>query len=128
MIDNWTVDPGRDLRDAAESGKIRGYAFGPEISSGVGAFHLNGNIYIGTNRFFFSGTSATGGQILDFQGLTLQQMQAVVLIHELLHLNGIVGADNANQTITLGNGQQVVGSGGVTKAVIENCITKPHHP
>jgi hypothetical protein len=57
-----------------------------------------------------------------FNGLTLLQMQETILIHELLHATGVVGPDNLAQGITLGNGQVVQGSAGVTGAVEANCV------
>ena len=57
-----------------------------------------------------------------FSGMSMSEMQETVLIHELLHLTGIVGEDSAGQTITLGNGEIVKGSAGVTGAVREHCF------
>ncbi len=97
-------------------------------SPGVGAqTSPQGNIQIATNRYFFTGIDQNGASVLTnpnsvFNGLTLSQMQETILIHELLHATQVVGADSAGQNITLGNGQVVRGSAGVTAAVIANCI------
>ncbi len=82
-------------------------------------------IYIASNRYFFTGILANGSSVLDtpdFSGLTMLQMQETIIIHEFLHLEGFVGADNNNQQIVLPNGQTVVGSTGVTQAVKSNCF------
>ena len=57
-----------------------------------------------------------------FTGLTNFEVQEAILIHELLHFTGVVGADDAGQTSTLGNGEVVQGSQGVSKAVKEHCF------
>ncbi len=102
-------------------------AFDDAVPSGVGAATLNGSIFVASNRYFFSGLDANGQSVLTnpssvFNGLTYLQMRQVVLIHELLHLTGIAGADNQGQQITLGNGVTVNGSAGITKAVVQDCL------
>lgn len=52
----------------------------------------------------------------------MQQMQETIIIHEFMHLEGFVGADNKGQTITLPNGQTVVGSTGLTQAIKQDCF------
>jgi hypothetical protein len=84
-------------------------------------------IYIASNRFFVTGILANGTPVTQatspsFQGLSLSQIDEVVVIHEFLHLTGAVGADNAGQSITLANGATVAGSVGVTNAVIKDCV------
>jgi hypothetical protein len=124
--------PAAALQGLEDSGKIQLVAFGAGIDPGVGAQSAGGTIQIATNRYFFTGIGANGLSVLAndpgqnwfpvFAGLTMGQMQQTVLIHELLHASGVVGSDNGNQNITLGNGQVVQGSAGVTGAVVANCI------
>ncbi len=124
-------DPQAALDRAWNNNGIRAFTFGDGQPAGVGAFTQVGSnpvqnvIFIATNRYFFTGILANGQPASDatvFKGLTQFQIQEVILIHELLHYTGVVGDDNQNQTITLGNGQVVQGSEGVTAAVVQDCI------
>jgi RHS repeat-associated protein len=122
-----TETPANAFEDFFEGAHIRGVVFDSLAQPGVGAYHLNGNIYIATNRYFFTGIDQEGASVLTnpmsvFNGLTYNQMQEVILIHEFLHASGVVGNDSEGQTITLGNGQVVVGSQGVTAAVRQHCL------
>jgi hypothetical protein len=120
--------PAEQLEDVFEAGRIRGYVFDSSFKSGVGGYTDPDSkvIYLATNRYFFTGILETGTSALltdGFHGLTsLTQIQEVILIHELLHEAGVVGADNASQVITLPNGETVVGSAGVSQAVVKHCI------
>ena len=126
-----TNTPADELDRLEASGGIRLAGFDPNDNgppAGVGAVTQNdGTIYIAANRYFFTGIDQNGASVLTnpnsvFNGLTMSQMQETILIHELLHSTGIVGADNAGQMIQLGNGQVVQGSAGVTAAVEANCL------
>jgi RHS repeat-associated protein len=137
-------DPGAALQSALDNGHILTQTLGPDISWNIGGYTQGGNIYIATNHFFFTGlvygqtgttdgghtavngfynvTSPPPGFTNGFAGLTFGQMQELVLMHELLHLLGIAGADNANQQITLPDGETVTGSAGVTAAIRKDCF------
>ncbi len=119
--------PHVSLLRALDEDRSRVVEFGDNIPPGVGAQNNTavGAIYVAANRYFFSGILADGTSVLDtkdFRGLTYSQMQQTIIIHELLHFLGWVGADNANQQITLPNGKVVTGSTGVTLAIKGNCF------
>jgi RHS repeat-associated protein len=123
----YTQDPAGALENAFKDNRIRGGPFGGNINPGVGA-QTNaglGVIYLASNRYFFTG-QFNGGPVSqttrEFSGLTQNQVQETILIHEMLHLTGSVGADNYGQVIFPGNGVPVIGSTGVTSAVIQHCI------
>ena len=125
-----TLNPAMALENAYKNNQIRAVPFGdgpgsPKPSVGAQTNNSVNAIYIGTDRYFFSG-QFNGGPVtqttVDFKGLTQAQVQEVILIHEMLHLTGSVGSDDNNQAITLGNAQVVYGSGGVTAAVRQHCI------
>jgi RHS repeat-associated protein len=118
---------GDQLREAVTDGKIFVAPFGTNINANVGAQYNSdtGQIQIASNRYFFTGILANGSSVLntvDFSGLNMQQMQETIIIHEFMHLEGFVGADNKGQTITLPNGQTVVGSTGLTQAIKQDCF------
>ncbi len=127
-------DPALALQQISNSGNIKIYNFGydftsadPGPSPGVGAQTAGGTIQVASNRYFFTGIEANGQSVSSdpnsvFFGLTQAQVQETILIHELLHATGIVGSDSAGQKITLGNGEVVTGSAGVTAAVRQNCL------
>jgi len=124
-----SADPAAALQGAYAGGQVRLVPFGSDVPAGVGAetTGVNGMILIASNRYFVTGILADGAPVTEatspnFQGLTLSQIDEVILIHELLHFTGAVGDDNANQSITLGNGVTVKGSAGVTNEVIKDCI------
>jgi RHS repeat-associated protein len=120
------IDPYLALANAWTNNDIRAATFDSGVNAAVGAATISGVIYIATNRYFFTGIQANGASAMGpgtvFDGMTMQQMQQAILIHELLHLTGVVGSDNANQTVTLGNGEVVTGSAGVTAAVRQHCF------
>jgi hypothetical protein len=118
------------LETAYDNNQIRFIDFGADIPVGVGAQTTGtgstGIIYIADNRYFVTGILANGVPVNqattpNFVGLSLQEVNELIIIHELLHLTGVVGDDNAGQQITLGNGDIVTGSAGVSNAVRENC-------
>jgi RHS repeat-associated protein len=122
-------DPATVLQDAYANNQIRLLPFGDNVPAGVGAqtTGINGIIQIASNRYFVTGILANGTPITqatspNFQGLSLSQIDEVILIHELLHFTGSVGADNAGQSITLANGVTVTGSVGVTNEVRKDCL------
>jgi RHS repeat-associated protein len=122
-------DPATVLQDAYANNQIRLLPFGDNVPAGVGAqtTGINGIIQIASNRYFVTGMLANGTPITqatspNFQGLSLSQIDEVILIHELLHFTGSVGADNAGQSITLANGVTVTGSVGVTNEVRKDCL------
>jgi hypothetical protein len=126
-----SADPSAALQSAYANNHIRLVPFGQNIPSGVGAetagTGANGLILIALNRFFVTGVLANGIPVTqasspNFQGLSLSQIDAVIIIHEFLHLTGAVGDDNAGQSITLANGVTVVESAGLTNEVIKDCI------
>lgn len=124
-----TTDPSQILNGADNHNQIAFYAFGDNIGPGVMAQTTgpNGTIQIAANRAFVTGVLASGASVttaVGLQGLSLSEINEVFLIHELLHFTGSVGADSANQEITLANGDVVNGSAGVTAEVRQNCI---HH-
>ncbi|QOY91370.1 RHS repeat-associated core domain-containing protein [Paludibaculum fermentans] len=103
----------------------------PDAKPGTGGFTSHdsgGAIFLFTNRYFFTnllenGTPATSAPV--FNGLSMNEMQQTILIHELLHWIGVVGADaDPNQQITLPSGETVSGSEGVTMAVKSHCFGK----
>jgi hypothetical protein len=73
---------------------------------------------------FSSLTNPPSRLVTGFQGLTMTEAREVILIHELLHLAGVAGADSKGQSITLPNGQTVIGSAGITAAVRQDCLHK----
>jgi hypothetical protein len=80
-----------------------------------------GLIYVVSGSSFFTGTlneRPLGGA---FTGLSLNQAQELIMIHEFLHWEG-VGPDNPNQQITLANGTTVTGSAGVSEEVRKRCF------
>ena len=84
-------------------------------------------ILLASNRYFVTGILANGVPVTqaispNFRGLTLSQVDEVILIHELLHFTGAVGDDDSGQSITLANGAAVVGIAGVTNQVRKDCI------
>jgi hypothetical protein len=91
--------------------------------AGVAGFTTGtfGLIYFVEGGSFFTGQ--LNGQPLGgaLQGLSSNQAQELMVIHEYLHYWGI-GPDNANQEITLANGHKVIGSEGVSREVRENCF------
>lgn len=118
---------GEELRQAVNHNQIRVVPFGDNIGPDVGA-QTNpavNAIYIASNRYFFTGILANGSSVLntvDFAGLTMEQMQETMIIHELLHLVGLVGDDDKKQQIQLPNGEVVTGSTGLTVAIKEHCF------
>jgi RHS repeat-associated protein len=129
-----TMNPAIALENAFNDNKIRAVPFGDDIKPGVGAQTNQGMgvIYLASNRYFFTGQFNDGPvtrTTKEFRDLTQDQVQEVMLIHEMLHLTGGVGDDDKNQQITLGNAQTVNGSAGVTAAVIQHCIHgNPNYP
>ncbi|MGO9229362.1 MAG: RHS repeat-associated core domain-containing protein [Bryobacteraceae bacterium] len=122
-----TDDPSVILANAYADNKIRLEPFDSDISSGVMAetTGVDDLILIASNRAFVTGIMANGMSITQtqaFQGLTLSQVDEVILIHELLNFTDTAGDDDAGQSITLGNGDTVTGSAGITQEVIKNCI------
>ena len=122
-------DPAASLQSAYGNNQIRWMPFGENVPAGVGAqtTGVDGIIQIASNRYFVTGILANGTPVTqatspNFQGLSLSQVDDVILIHELLHFTGAVGSDNAGQTITLGNGATVTGSVGVTNEVRKDCL------
>jgi RHS repeat-associated protein len=145
------LDAASLLQSAFDQGNVRFYEFGSNIPVGVAAQTATPYIQIGINRAFVTGlvpgptgattygsrgnpsvgvpiqgfisiTNPPPGVITGFQGMSMDEMRQAVLIHELLHLLGVVGPDNMRQRITLPNGQTVYGSSGVTAAVRQNCF------
>jgi hypothetical protein len=117
------------LQNAFNNNQIQFLPFGDNIAPGVGAqtTGVDGIIQIASNRYFVTGilsngTSITQATTPNFQGLSLLQIDEIIVIHELLHFEGAVGNDNNNQTITLANGVTVTGSAGVTNEVRKDCI------
>jgi len=124
-------DPAAVLQSAYDNGQIWFGPFGDNVPPGVGAqtTGINGTIMIASNRYFVTGVLSNGTPVTqattpNFQGLTLSEINEVILIHELLHFTGAVGDDNNNQAITLANGVNVTGSAGVTDEVRKDCL---HH-
>ncbi len=128
-------EPGDELRDAVAAGVIQVAPFtwnpsstdAPGFKPGVGAQYNPpvDKIQIASNRFFFTGILENGTSVLntvDFSGLTMLQMQETIIIHEFMHYEGLIGADNNNQQIVLPNGQTVVGSTGLTQAIKSDCF------
>jgi RHS repeat-associated protein len=95
--------------------------------AGTAAYTLNNHIYLVWQRWFFTG-DVNGTSVLnnpnvpELQGLNMNQARDLALIHELLHDMGVVGDDNSNQRITLGDGEVVYGSQGVSMAIRRNCF------
>jgi RHS repeat-associated protein len=75
----------------------------------------DGIINILSGGSFFTG-KINGKSVLT-EGQSLSQFQELLIIHEFLHLTGVVGDDNTNQTITFPNGDKVTGSVGVTDEI-----------
>ena len=73
-------------------------------------------------RSFITGTlngPSLGGA---FAGLSTPQIRELMVIHELMHVMGLIGPDSRGQVYTLANGQQVIGSGGISMAIREHCF------
>jgi RHS repeat-associated protein len=126
------LDPASLLESAYENNQIRFYNFGSDIDPSVGAqtggTGDTGIIQIAANRYFVTGVLSNGQSLSTtpgaFNGLSLLQSDELILIHELLHLAGVVGDDSGTQTITLPNGDTVTGSAGVSNEVRKDCIGK----
>ncbi len=89
----------------------------PGFTTGTG-----GIIYLVSGGAFFTGT-VNGNPLGGFaSGMSLGTFQQLIIIHEFLHQDGIVGADNAQQKIVLPNGDTVTGSQGLSKEVKKNCF------
>ena len=120
------LDPAQALKKANDNNQIRFYDFDDTINPGVGAQTVTGSmIQIASNRYFVTGILANGASLTaatGFQGLTLLQADELILIHELLHFVGVVGADDAGQRIGFPNGDIVNGSAGVTAEVRKQCF------
>ena len=123
--------PGEALEEAYNNNQIRLLPFGSNVPSGVGAqtTGVDGVIQIASNRYFVTGILADGTPVNqatspNFVGLSLAEVDQLIVIHELLHFMGIVGDDNADQQITLPNGAVVSGSTGVSNEVRKDCL---HH-
>lgn len=104
-----TTNPAIILQNAYADGQVNLYPFGDNVNPGVMAqtTETNGRIQIAANRGFVTGILANGSSLTsvpEFQGLSLSQIDEVILIHELLHFTGTAGSDNEGQSITLGNG------------------------
>jgi hypothetical protein len=79
----------------------------------------SGLIYVDQGGSFFTGNFNNNSA---FAGLTTNQGQELIIIHELLHYFGIVGPDTGNQSYTLPDGEVVTGSQGVSNAVRKDCF------
>jgi hypothetical protein len=118
------------LSSAYANNQIRFYNFDSDINPGIGAQTAgtgsSGIIEIAANRYFVTGILANGQSLSStpgaFNGLSLLQSDELILIHELLHLTGVIGSDSSNQTINLPNGDTVTGSAGVSNEVRTDCI------
>jgi RHS repeat-associated protein len=89
----------------------------PAFTSGPG-----GIIYAVTGGSFFTGTlsgSPLGGV---FSGMPLASIQQLMILHEFMHYEGVVGPDRKNQSYTLPNGDVVTGSRGITDEVFKKCF------
>jgi RHS repeat-associated protein len=89
----------------------------PAQTTGTG-----GLIYIYSGGAFFTGQ--VNGQPLGgwAAGLPLAAFQQIIILHEFLHYEGLVGGDTKGQTYTLPNGDKVTGSAGVSQEVLKNCF------
>ncbi len=124
-----TTSPESILEQAYSQNQIRLVDFGSNIPPATmgETTGVNGTIYFASNRGFATGILADGTPISQAPlflglGLTNLQIDEILLIHELLHFTGTAGDDDQNQSITLGNGDTVIGSAGITKEVIQHCI------
>jgi hypothetical protein len=113
------------LQQAADEGDLRLIsrdALPAATPPDIPAFTQGGFIYTVSGGSFF--TNLLNGKPLGgaFQGLLQGQTQELMIIHEMLHWLGLVGADNKQQQITLPNGQTVTGSDGVSDAVRKACF------
>ncbi len=123
-------DPATVLQSAYANNQIRLVPFDSSaipLDVGAETTGINGTIYIASNRYFVTGILASGAPITqatspNFQGLTLSQIDSLILIHELLHFTGAVGDDDNGQAITLANGVKVYGSFGVSNEVRKDCL------
>ena len=121
--------PATVLQNAYDNNQIKLLPFGTDVAPGVGAktTGVNGLIEIASNRYFVTGMLASGTSITqatspNFQGLSLLQIDEVIVIHEMLHFVGAVGNDSSGESITLANGVTVVGSVGVSNEIRKDCI------
>ena len=81
--------------------------------------NVMGGIFVITGGLFFTGQINGHPAVA---GLTVSQIQELVVIHEMLHWEGAVGPDDNGQQYTLANGDKVTGSDGVTKEVLKDCF------
>ena len=138
-----TTNPAQILQGAVDHNQVWFGPFGADVGQSVPAqtTGTNGMIQIASNRGFVTGVAVVQvpdpdprnplnftvipiAQTAGFNGLTQSEINEVMLIHELLHFTGTAGADNNFQQITLGNGEVVSGSVGITEAVRTHCL---HH-
>jgi RHS repeat-associated protein len=86
------------------------------------AFTAGRLIYVVSGGAFFTG-QINGHPLGGFaSGMTLTGFQQLVIIHEFLHWDNIVGSDNAGQKYTLPNGDTVRGSNGISQEVKNKCF------
>jgi hypothetical protein len=89
------------------------------VGPDVPAIFLNGNIDIFNGRAFWTGPQ-NGNPV--FSGLSLSQFQQLIIIHEFMHAEGVVGNDNAGQSYTLPNGDIVKSSLQISAEVKNDCF------
>ncbi|MEJ1931698.1 RHS repeat-associated core domain-containing protein, partial [Nostoc sp. NIES-2111] len=93
-------------------------------SPSIPAYHYDGSIFILSGGTFFTGTDREGNPISSSwaSGLSRDEFQDVILIHEYLHMLGIAGADDKGQTIKFPDGTSVIGTDGISQLVRNRCI------
>jgi hypothetical protein len=107
-----------------DSGKIRAIAPPSGANPSFPGFTTEpgGLIYFYSGFAFFTGQ--VNGQPLGgwASGMSLQDIQQVMVIHEFMHFMNIVGADDDGQQYVLPNGDKVSGSQGISQEIRKKCF------